>query len=409
MVGLTGPSTSEILFYHYNKLNYRLVKIAIVCYPTFGGSGVVATELGIALANRGHEIHFITYRQPVRLELLGNKIHFHEVNVPEYPLFHYQPYELALSSKLVDTIKLYGIELLHVHYAIPHAYAGYMAKKMLEEEGIYVPMITTLHGTDITLVGKHPFYKPAVTFSINKSDVVTSVSENLKQSTLKLFNIKKDIEVVPNFIDKRKYSVQFTDCQRSLMATEEEKIITHISNFRKVKRIPDVIQIFNKIQSKIPAKLVMVGEGPEKEAAEELCEDLGISDKVIFLGNSNEIDRILCFSDLFLLPSQTESFGLAALEAMINRVAVISSNTGGIPEVNKHGISGYLSDVGNVDEMAENALKILSDDETLEKFKSNAANVAMEFDILKILPLYEAIYEKAYLARHKNAGTIVKD
>ncbi|HUH47201.1 MAG TPA: N-acetyl-alpha-D-glucosaminyl L-malate synthase BshA [Arenibacter sp.] len=376
------------------------MKIAIVCYPTFGGSGVVATELGIALANRGHEIHFITYRQPVRLELLGNKIHFHEVNVPEYPLFHYQPYELALSSKLVDTIKLHGIELLHVHYAIPHAYAGYMAKQMLEEEGIYVPMITTLHGTDITLVGKHPFYKPAVTFSINKSDVVTSVSENLKQSTLQLFNIKKEIEVVPNFIDQRKSRVQFTDCQRSLMATEEERIITHISNFRKVKRIPDVIQIFNKIQDKIPAKLVMVGEGPEKEGAEELCETLGISDKVIFLGNSNEIDRILCFSDLFLLPSQTESFGLAALEAMINKVAVISSNTGGIPEVNKHGVSGYLSDVGNVDEMAENALKILSDDETLEKFKSNAAEVAMEFDILKILPLYEAIYEKAYLARH---------
>lgn len=376
------------------------MKIAIVCYPTFGGSGVVATELGIALANRGHEIHFITYRQPVRLELLGNKIHFHEVNVPEYPLFHYQPYELALSSKLVDTIKLYGIELLHVHYAIPHAYAGYMAKKMLEEEGIYVPMITTLHGTDITLVGKHPFYKPAVTFSINKSDVVTSVSENLKQSTLKLFNIKKDIEVVPNFIDKRKYGVQFTDCQRSLMATDEERIITHISNFRKVKRIPDVIKIFNKIQSKVPAKLVMVGEGPEKEGAEELCDALGISDKVIFLGNSHEIDRILCFSDLFLLPSQTESFGLAALEAMINKVAVISSNTGGIPEVNKHGVSGYLSDVGNVDEMAENALKILSDDKTLEEFKDNAAKVAMDFDILKILPLYEALYEKAYLARH---------
>lgn len=378
------------------------MKIAIVCYPTFGGSGVVATELGIALANRGHEIHFITYRQPVRLELLSNNIHFHEVNVPEYPLFHYQPYELALSSKLVDTIKLYGIELLHVHYAIPHAYAGYMAKKMLEEEGIYVPMVTTLHGTDITLVGKHPFYKPAVTFSINKSDVVTSVSENLKQSTLELFDIKKDIQVVPNFIDKRKYRMQFTDCQRSLMATDDEKIITHISNFRKVKRIPDVIHIFNKIQNTMPAKLVMVGEGPEKEGAEQLCVELGISNKVIFLGNSNEIDRILCFSDLFLLPSQTESFGLAALEAMINRVAIISSNTGGIPEVNRHGITGYLSEVGNVDEMAENALKILSDDKTLEKFKTNAANAALDFDILKILPLYEAIYEKAFSARHQS-------
>ena len=378
------------------------MKIAIVCYPTFGGSGVVATELGIALANRGHEVHFITYRQPVRLELLSNKIYFHEVHVPEYPLFHYQPYELALSSKLVDTIKLFGIELLHVHYAIPHAYAGYMAKKMLEEEGIYIPMVTTLHGTDITLVGKHPFYRPAVNFSINQSDVVTSVSQNLKESTLELFDIKKEIEVIPNFIDKRKYSMNFTDCQRSLMASEDEKIITHISNFRKVKRIPDVIHIFNKIQKQIPAKLIMVGEGPEKEGAERLCEELGIANKVIFLGNSNEIDRILCFSDLFLLPSQTESFGLAALEAMINRVAVISSNTGGIPEVNRQGITGYLSDVGNIDEMAENALKILSDDKTLEKFKDNAAKAAMDFDILKVLPLYEAIYEKALLARHES-------
>tara|TARA_R100001369_G_scaffold92695_2_gene139179 strand:- start:2070 stop:3218 length:1149 start_codon:yes stop_codon:yes gene_type:complete len=378
------------------------MKIAIVCYPTFGGSGVVATELGIALANRGHEVHFITYRQPVRLELLSNKIYFHEVHVPEYPLFHYQPYELALSSKLVDTIKLFGIELLHVHYAIPHAYAGYMAKKMLEEEGIYIPMVTTLHGTDITLVGKHPFYRPAVNFSINQSDVVTSVSQNLKESTLELFDIKNEIEVIPNFIDKRKYSMNFTDCQRSLMASEDEKIITHISNFRKVKRIPDVIQIFNKIQKKIPAKLIMVGEGPEKEGAERLCEELGIANKVIFLGNSNEIDRILCFSDLFLLPSQTESFGLAALEAMINRVAIISSNTGGIPEVNRQGVTGYLSDVGNVDEMAQNALKILSDEQTLEKFKNNAANVAMDFDILKVLPLYEAIYEKALLARHES-------
>ena len=378
------------------------MKIAIVCYPTFGGSGVVATELGIALANRGHEVHFITYRQPVRLELLSNKIYFHEVHVPEYPLFHYQPYELALSSKLVDTIKLFGIELLHVHYAIPHAYAGYMAKKMLEEEGIYIPMVTTLHGTDITLVGKHPFYRPAVNFSINQSDVVTSVSQNLKESTLELFDIKKEIEVIPNFIDKRKYSMNFTDCQRSLMASEDEKIITHISNFRKVKRIPDVIHIFNKIQKQIPAKLIMVGEGPEKEGAERLCEELGIANKVIFLGNSNEIDRILCFSDLFLLPSQTESFGLAALEAMINRVAIISSNTGGIPEVNRQGITGYLSDVGNVEEMAENALKILGDDQTLEKFKNNAAKAAMDFDILKVLPLYEAIYEKALLARHES-------
>ncbi|PIE99804.1 MAG: N-acetyl-alpha-D-glucosaminyl L-malate synthase BshA [Maribacter sp.] len=376
------------------------MKIAIVCYPTFGGSGVVATELGIALANRGHKVHFVTYRQPVRLDLLSQRIHFHEVHVPEYPLFHYQPYELALSSKLVDTVKLFGIELLHVHYAIPHAYAGYMAKKMLEEEGIYLPMITTLHGTDITLVGKHPFYKTAVNFSINQSDVVTSVSENLKQRTLEFFDIKKEIEVIPNFIDISKYeNPSYTDCQRSSMAQDHERIITHISNFRRVKHIPDVIHIFDKIQKEIPAKLVMVGEGPEKENAEFLCEQLGIADKVHFLGNSNETDRILCFSDLFLLPSKAESFGLAALEAMVNRVPVISSNAGGIPGVNVDGVTGYLSDVGDVDEMASNALRILKDDDTLGKFKDNAAKVAKKFDILNVLPLYEAIYLKAYNTR----------
>ncbi|MDF4204149.1 N-acetyl-alpha-D-glucosaminyl L-malate synthase BshA [Maribacter sp. SA7] len=378
------------------------MKIAIVCYPTFGGSGVVATELGIALANRGHEIHFITYKQPVRLELLSNKIFFHEVHVPEYPLFHYQPYELALSSKLVDTIKLHKIDLLHVHYAIPHAYAGYMAKKMLEEEGIYVPMITTLHGTDITLVGKHPFYKPAVTFSINQSDVVTSVSASLKQGTLDTFDIQGDIEVIPNFIDAKKYSTTFTDCQRSNMATEEERIVTHISNFRKVKRIPDVIKIFSKIQLEIPSKLIMVGEGPEKAVAERLCEELGISDKVIFLGNSNEIDKILCFSDLFLLPSQSESFGLAALEAMINKVPVISSNAGGIPEVNTEGVSGFLSDVGDINDMAAKAITILKNDSVLERFKLNALKEAQRFDIQKVVPLYEEVYERAYNGRLKN-------
>tara|TARA_R110002012_G_scaffold283304_2_gene473610 strand:- start:61750 stop:62892 length:1143 start_codon:yes stop_codon:yes gene_type:complete len=378
------------------------MKIAIVCYPTFGGSGVVATELGIALAERGHEIHFVTYKQPVRLELLNNNIFFHEVHVPEYALFHYQPYELALSSKLVDTVKLYGIDVLHVHYAIPHAYAGYMAKKMLQEEGIFIPMITTLHGTDITLVGKHPFYKPAVTFSINKSDVVTSVSENLKEATLELFTIENTIEVIPNFIETSKFKVDFTDCQRGLMAKDDEKIITHISNFRKVKRIPDVVKIFNKIQKKIPSKLVMVGEGPEKEKAEILCEEYGITDKVIFVGNSNEIDKILCFSDLFLLPSETESFGLAALEAMINKTPVISSNAGGIPEVNIQGVTGYLSDVGNVHEMSENAIKILSDDAVLSRFKENAFENAQRFDIVNILPLYEAVYEKALQSRFKN-------
>ena len=369
------------------------MKIAIVCYPTFGGSGVVATELGLELSKRGHQIHFITYNQPVRLELLGNNVHFHEVNVPEYPLFHYQPYELALSSKLVDMVKLHNIEVLHVHYAIPHAYAAYMAQKMLLEEGVYVPIVTTLHGTDITLVGNHPFYKPAVTFSINKSDAVTAVSNSLKEGTLRLFDIKKEINVVTNFIDINKFTHDFTDCQRAMMATDKEKIITHISNMREVKRIPDVIKVFYNIQKEIPAKLMMVGEGPEREPAERLCEELGISEKVVFFGNSNQIDRILCFSDLFLLPSKTESFGLSALEAMASGVPVISSNTGGIPEVNKHGFSGYLSDVSDVEDMSSNAIKILSNPETLNQFKQNAVTQAKTFDIQQIVPKYEAIYQ----------------
>lgn len=372
------------------------MRIAIVCYPTFGGSGVVATELGLELARRGHEIHFITYSQPVRLALLNPNVHYHEVNVPEYPLFHYQPYELALSSKLVDMVKLYKIDLLHVHYAIPHAYAGYMAKQMLKAEGIKIPMVTTLHGTDITLVGNHPFYKPAVSFSINKSDVVTSVSQNLKDETYKLFNIKREIHVIPNFIELDKIKIDSTiACHRSVMANANEKIITHISNFRKVKRIPDVIEIFYKIQQQIPSKLMMVGDGPEKEVAENLCKKLGISDKVIFFGNSNEIDKILSYTDLFLLPSETESFGLAALEAMAWGVPVISSNSGGLPEVNFEGISGYLSDVGNTEEMAQNAIKILKDNTILAKFKENALSVAKQFDIKNIVPLYEDLYKEA--------------
>lgn len=376
------------------------MKIAIVCYPTFGGSGVVATELGLELAQRGHEIHFITYKQPVRLALLNPNVHFHEVNVPEYPLFHYQPYELALSSKLVDMVKLHKIELLHVHYAIPHAYAGYMAKQMLKEEGIFIPMVTTLHGTDITLVGKHPFYKSAVTFSINQSDVVTSVSKSLKEDTLRHFTIHKEIDVIPNFIEINKSNQEeSTPCYRSLMAKDNERIITHISNFRKVKRIPDVIQLFYKIQQQIPAKLMMVGEGPEKEKAELLCEELGISSQVIFFGNSNEIDKILCFTDLFLLPSETESFGLAALEAMACKVPVISSNTGGLPEVNQDGYSGYLSNVGDIDDMTRNALKILKDQATLNQFKLQAYEVAKTFDISAILPMYEAVYVRALLSQ----------
>jgi len=372
------------------------MKIAIVCYPTFGGSGVVATELGLELAKKGHEIHFITYSQPVRLALLNSNLHYHEVHVPEYPLFHYQPYELALSSKLVDMVKLYDIEVLHVHYAIPHAYAGYMAKKMLEDEGIKIPMITTLHGTDITLVGNHPFYKPAVSFSINKSDFVTSVSSSLRDDTYRLFDIKKEIVVIPNFIEPNKFaSDEVKKCNRSMMANENEKIITHISNFRKVKRIDDIVKIFYNIQKEIPAKLMMVGEGPEKQMAEDLCSSLGIYDKVVFFGNSSEIDKILCYSDLFLLPSETESFGLAALEAMSCGVPVISSNSGGLPEVNIEGYSGYLSDVGDVNAMSKNAISILSDEAKLKQFKVNAKEVASRFDILKIVPMYEKVYQQA--------------
>jgi L-malate glycosyltransferase len=372
------------------------MKIAIVCYPTFGGSGVVATELGLELAKRGHEIHFITYSQPVRLALLSKNVYYHEVHVPEYPLFHYQPYELALSSKLVDMIKLYGIELLHVHYAIPHAYAGYMAKKMLQDEGINIPMVTTLHGTDITLVGNHPFYKPAVSFSINHSDYVTSVSQSLKDDTYRLFDIDKEIVVIPNFIENNKELVKKDEpCHRNLMANENEKIITHISNFRKVKRIDDVVKIFHEIQKEVPSKLMMVGEGPEKEAAENLCAQLKIHDKVIFFGNSNEIDKILCFSDLFLLPSETESFGLAALEAMSCGVPVISSNSGGLPEVNQDGITGFLSNVGDIESMSKNAISILKNEATLSQFKANAREVAKTFDIQNILPLYEDLYFKA--------------
>ena len=371
------------------------MNIGIVCYPTFGGSGVLATELGLDLSRKGHQVHFITYTQPVRLELLNSNVHFHEVNVPNYPLFQYQPYELALSSKLVDMVKVHKIDILHVHYAIPHAYAAYMAKKMLHEEGIILPIVTTLHGTDITLVGSHPFYKTAVTFSINKSDAVTSVSQSLKEDTQRLFNTKKEIKVIPNFIDIDKYQNNFKSCDRDLLAQPNERVITHVSNFRPVKRISDVIEIFYKIQKEVPSKLMMVGEGPERKNAEQLCKTYQIEDKVVFLGNSNEVNKILCFSDLFLLPSQTESFGLAALEAMASGVPVISSNSGGIPEVNIEGVSGFLSPVGALDEMAENALKIIKDKDVLIRFKKGAQLTSNKFDIQKIVPFYEAIYEEA--------------
>ena len=370
------------------------MNIAIVCYPTFGGSGVVATELGLALARKGHQVHFITYSYPVRLDFLEMNIHFHEVHVEEYPLFHYQPYELALSSKMAYVIKTYHIDILHVHYAIPHAYAGYMAKQMLKREGIEVPMVTTLHGTDITLVGNHPTYKEAVTFSINESDIVTSVSESLKQDTLRLFRIDKDIKVIPNFTNIKK-SKETSPCKRTVMAKPEELIVTHISNFRKVKRIDDVVRIFYGIQQKLPAKLIMVGDGPEREIADQLCKDLGIKSKVLFLGNTSDIDRILCFTDLFLLPSASESFGLSALEAMAAGVPVVSSNTGGLPEVNEEGISGYLCPIGDVKAMAEKAIYILEDKTRLAQFKQNARKVAERFDEDKIVPMYEALYYSA--------------
>jgi len=372
------------------------LNIAIVCYPTFGGSGVVATELGIALSAKGHEIHFITYHQPVRLEALQHpNIYFHEVNVPDYPLFKYQPYELALSSRLVDVIKNAQIDVLHVHYAIPHAYAAYMAKKMLLDEGIQIPIVTTLHGTDITLVGSHPFYRPAVTFSINHSDRVTAVSESLRQDTLRLFDIKTKIEVIPNFIDVEKIESVGKPCERSLLAQKEEKILTHISNFRPLKRIMDVIAIFEQLSSEIPCKLMMVGEGPEKIKAIDYVEKKGLDDKILFLGNSNEIDKILCYSDLFLLPSEKESFGLSALEAMAHGVPVISSNAGGISEVNKQGYSGFLAPIGDIDTMSARAKDLLLNKKLHSKFKKQAKQQASLFSLDKIVGKYEAIYSDA--------------
>tara|TARA_B110000116_G_scaffold38832_1_gene31009 strand:+ start:274 stop:1407 length:1134 start_codon:yes stop_codon:yes gene_type:complete len=369
------------------------MRIGIVCYPTFGGSGVVATELGMALADKGHEVHFVTYNQPVRLDFISHDLHFHEVLMEEYPLFQYQPYELALSTKLVEVVSKYNLEILHVHYAIPHAYAAYMAKMMLKEKGIDIKVVTTLHGTDITLVGSHPSYKTAVEFSINNSDVVTSVSESLKQDTLRLFTITNEIKVVHNFIDTEKYDRESqNECQRIAVAKPEERILTHISNFRPVKRIEDVVKIFHNLQKEIPAKLLMVGEGPEKRNAELLVKKLGISDSVIFLGNSHEIAKILCYTDVFLLPSKSESFGLSALEAMAAETAIISTNTGGLPEVNVHGVTGYLSNLGDVEDMAKNAVSILKDDAILLRFKANAKKHTKQFCLENILPVYEEIY-----------------
>jgi N-acetyl-alpha-D-glucosaminyl L-malate synthase BshA len=370
------------------------MKIGIVCYPTFGGSGVVATELGKALADEGHQVHFITYSQPARLDFFSANLFYHEVSVRDYPLFDYAPYESALASKLVDVVRFEKLDILHVHYAIPHASAAFMAKQILETYGIHIPFVTTLHGTDITLVGKDPTYKPVVTFSINKSDGVTTVSESLKKDTEEHFEITNEIKVIPNFIDFTRFSLKPKDHFKKAIAPNNERILIHTSNFRKVKRTADVIRIFHKILEKIPSKLLMVGDGPERAYDEQLCRDLGICDNVRFLGKQDAVEEILSVSDLFLMPSESESFGLAALEAMACKVPAITSNSGGLPELNIDGFSGYMSNVGDVEDMAIKAIQILENDEVLNRFKENAFARAQDFDLKKILPEYINYYNK---------------
>lgn len=369
------------------------MKIGIVCYPTFGGSGVVATELGKALAKEGHKVHFITYSQPSRLDFLNENLYYHEVDFHTYPLFEYPPYELALASKMVSVVKNEKLDLLHVHYAIPHASAAYMAKQILRTHNIIIPVVTTLHGTDITLVGKDASYEPVVTFSINQSDGVTAVSKDLRKETYQFFKITNDIEVIPNFIDLEKFKKQKKDHFKKAICPNGEALIVHTSNFRRVKRIGDVIQVFYNLQKVIPSKLLMIGDGPERGHAETLCRDLGISDNVRFLGKLEAVEEVLSVADLFLMPSEKESFGLAALEAMACEVPVISSNTGGIPELNVQGVTGFLSNVGDVEDMTQKALFILDKDH-LPQFKLNALKRAQEFDITRILPLYENYYVK---------------
>lgn len=370
------------------------MKIGIVCYPTFGGSGVVATELGKALANEGHQVHFITYSQPARLDFFSANLFYHEVSVRDYPLFDYAPYESALASKLVDVVRFEQLDVLHVHYAIPHASAAFMAKQILASYGIHIPVVTTLHGTDITLVGKDPTYKPVVTFSINQSDGVTTVSQDLKDDTYRHFEITKDIKVIPNFIDFSRFSLQAKDHFKKAIAPNNERILIHTSNFRKVKRTADVIRIFEKVQAVIPSKLLMVGDGPERAYDEQLCRTLNICENVRFLGKQDAIEEILSVSDLFLMPSESESFGLAALEAMACRVPIITTNAGGIPELNVDGFCGYMSDVGDVESMANHAIEILKDDAVLKQFKDNAFTRAQDFDLKKILPSYVNFYKE---------------
>ena len=369
-------------------------KIGIVCYPTYGGSGVVATELGISLADKGHEVHFISYSQPFRLDFFSGNIYFHEVIIPDYPLFDYTPYELNLTSKLVDVVLHEKLDILHVHYAIPHASAAIQAKHILETYGINIPIVTTLHGTDITLLGKDKSFKPVIEYAINKSDAVTAVSNDLRKETLSHFRINREIEMIPNFIDSNLYSHEVDEKLRSKIAKKEEKIVVHISNFRKVKRVEDVIKIFTKVQEKVPTKLLMIGDGPERVKVERMCRKLKICDKVKFMGKLKSVEEFLSVSDLFLLPSETESFGLVALEAMASKVTVISTNSGGLPEVNVEGVTGYLSEVGDIKQMSENAIQLLSDNDKLEQFKENAFVHSQKFDLPNILPLYECLYEK---------------
>ncbi|HEY0261624.1 MAG TPA: N-acetyl-alpha-D-glucosaminyl L-malate synthase BshA [Chitinophagales bacterium] len=370
------------------------MKIGIVCYPTYGGSGVIATELGKALAKKGHQVHFITYKEPVRLDTFSENIFYHEVGTFDYPLFQYQPYESALASKIVDVVKFEKLDLLHVHYAIPHASAAYFAKQILKEQGIHLPFITTLHGTDITLVGRDESYRPVVEFSMNNSDGITSVSESLKQDTLRYFDVKNHIEVIPNFIDFSRFKKTNKEHFKKAIAPNGEKILIHVSNFRKVKRVEDVVQMFEIVLQKMPSKLLLVGDGPERMATENLCRSLKICDHVRFLGKQEAVEDLLAISDLFVLPSENESFGLAALEAMACEVPVISSNAGGIAEVNINGETGFLSNVGDFEDMAKNALFILEDEERLKQFKRKALAQAKRFDIENILPHYEQFYDK---------------
>jgi L-malate glycosyltransferase len=370
------------------------MKIGIVCYPTYGGSGVLATELGLGLARKGHEIHFITYRRPVRLAHFNANVFYHEVDSEDYPLFEYPPYDTALASKIVDVAKYQNLDILHVHYAIPHATVAYMAKKILLTQGIYLPVVTTLHGTDITLVGNNSAFSPVVEFGINKSDGVTAVSESLKSDTLKLFNIQRDIRVIYNFIDFERFRKINKDHFKKIIAPDGERILVHASNFRKVKRVEDVILIFNKVHNQLPSKLLMIGDGPERANAERMTRDLGLTDHVRFLGKQDAIEELLAICDLFLMPSENESFGLAALEAMACEVPIVSSNGGGLPEVNLHGVTGFLSNPGNVDEMAQYAIQLLQDEEMLKTFSTNALAQAKRFDLHNILPEYEAYYEE---------------